>query len=341
VFHRDTVSMFTRTALKTGARPNGIAKCFFFLVLATVTVAPVQAGTVDELVYDGFKYESGDDLKKKNGGFGWDKPWQKNNKRMEIVENSLSYTDTKGNSLLTRGNRVERIQGDGDPYSDALNNDSKYERTYATELGVYPDVDQQFDPDPPNDVEGGSEQDQGRDVIWGSILIQGANDDEREVFEREADGDIKFGQGVNGEQKQYEAAAQSTGSTDGGVQPNGLLGTDPDKTKADLLVSKLNFDTNEDSETFKFWINPDDLTASTLTGASDAEGYIKLDNVSDLDPQQLDLYADINGAAFDEVRKGESYSAVTPVPTPGGAAMGAVGLVLAGLFGFGRFLRRV
>lgn len=82
-------------------------------VLAAIILGMGGVGARAELLsYEGFEYDTGASIVGQDGGLGFSQPWQLNNSQGVFTNQaaSLSYTDARGNALLTTGGSL-LIQG--------------------------------------------------------------------------------------------------------------------------------------------------------------------------------------------------------------------------------------
>ncbi len=304
------------------------------VMLAAWAIVPAterSAAYAELLNADSFEYTAGDTLGDaggtgaKSGGTGWSSSnpaWNDSEGEHTIVEQSLQYTDDQGYSLITSGNRVEVTDLGGNTTASAR-------REYTTgDSGDQTFGDDSNDPDP----------------VWFSALVQGDSTNQaRSLLRPSEDGSLNAGQGTPGSGRKNIRfhSSQTSPAKDTGVQPvkdsqtvDAGPDTIPSHNRADMLVTKVSFDTDgNQNDTAKLWVNPNDLSAGTLTDGSDAEAFREFKDFADMDFVKAGFLADLEGAAFDEVRVGTSFSDVsprTPLPPSFGLGASCLGMMAAG-----------
>ncbi len=311
------------------------AEIVVLVMLAAWAIAPGierSAAYAEILNADSFNYTVGDTLNNKSGGTGWsgsNPQWNDSEGDYEIVDQSLEYQEPNGDrALVTSGNRVERI-----------GSQNTARREYTT--GDSGDVTFGDDANDPNPV-------------WFSALVQGDPNNAAQSIVRPAeDAIVSTGQGFPGSDKTtiHFHESQTPTSTDTGVTPTDDEPGDPDNdttpshNDADMLVTKVNFNTDANgNETAKLWVNPKQLDFNTLDQPGDAQGFAEFVDFAAINVTKVGFLANFNGAAFDEMRMGTSFSDVSPrTPLPPSFALGAscLGMAAAGRWWRRRRARRV
>jgi hypothetical protein len=100
----------------------------------------------------------------------------------------------------------------------------------------------------------------------------------------------------------------------------------PTDSTAVLLVGQVTLSATTGEDKFQYWINPGNLGGASPSTGSYASSVLALNDISSIG--NVELVTRGMPAVFDELRYGDSYASVTPIPEPGTFALlaGALGL---------------
>ena len=96
---------------------------------------------------------------------------------------------------------------------------------------------------------------------------------------------------------------------------------------ARLLVANISFDSGGTS-TAQYWIDPTGLGGASPTGSAYDSGSLTLSSVGTV--SNIELFSSDGVSSFDEIRLGDTFASVTPIPEPSSFALlaGVLGLSL-------------
>lgn len=274
-----------------------IGRAKFFVAVSSLAVATSLAFATDASAgaYEGFDYTLGAQLSGLNGGTGWNSAWDTNNGSAAsgTILAGLGYTDAHGNTLSTSGGAFA---------TDA--NTFFYQATRDTQDSF--------------GAAGTS--------VWMSFLVQQASHTDNVNYamatlgERYGFGDEAMLGGINGSHPAVVKFYTNTGAN----APSVTLNT------GDVTFMVLRFDfSSSGNDTLSLWSNP--LLDAGSLGAPDIT-VSNADYASSFTGLTL-VQGDFRTFTYDEIRIGDSFSAVAPavpVPEPEAYAMMVVGLGLMG-----------
>jgi hypothetical protein len=278
------------------------------------------------IVSESFDYTAGEGLAGKTGGTGWSAGWTtrtQDGTTANVVSDSLSYTDSFGNTLVTSGGAV-RFLGSGSPgYGDpsATRQSASYESVAKSANG-----------------------------LWASLLFQTGTTGVTGTYDL-----VPFGTGF-----QEGPTLDTNTSTRFGAQRTGfsnrtgtyLVNSTPTVQgiltdgSANLLV--MHYTVVEsgtiDQYTLDFYLNPTDMTnlgspTATWTVGADESIVGSAGVLQGLDGFYLRHRTSATmDLLMDELRYGTDAASVLPIPEPSTFALASLSLL--GLIGFGRRPKR-
>jgi len=248
------------------------------MFLAAVASTPAHAVL---LAYDGFNYTVGAQLQGLNGGSGWSGAWQANvaPTNSGSVVSGLSYTDTDGRQLQVSG---------GAAATDANVFFSQLTRATTESFGA------------------------GGTTTWVSFLVRNASFTTGLGYAA-----ATLGQGYTfGSPAMVGGLVTSLSGTVGFVAP--FYGSGGPQTLATvaanavtLVALRFDFAAASGNDALSLWLNPK-LTGSA--GVPDASA--SLANYASIISGLTLVHGDNRTFTYDEIRIGQSFADVTPVPEP-------------------------
>lgn len=291
------------------------------VALAVVALPFTCSAAAAPIAYDGMNYPdpptaAGSGLDGLAGGTGWTAAWDANNDGFKTNPGAgLSY-----GSLVTLTGQVQELGG------TSPNNEAYYRQTSASDLttitgsanrwfSLLLDADA---PTPPASA--------GQRLLWAGLSDSGSNATSLSS---------NLGFSILSTATGYEMSARYR--TTESATPRIAL----DLTDATILiVGKYSYN-SAGNDFMEVWLNPagSTLGGADLNSSSSADGYAAITNTNDGQNRGASAFA-INATGgigntftgiFDEVRVGDTFADVTPVPEPASLALlAAGGLLLCG-----------
>ncbi|MCC5788207.1 MAG: hypothetical protein JJT75_01120 [Opitutales bacterium] len=255
-------------------------KTILLLGLGLTWTATSHAQTI---AYEGFDYAEGD-LANQDGGSGWDGGWGSGGD-WTVSSTGLNYTDSQGNSLITSGgSAVTETSGTNQAHFRELSSDAQ-------------------------DSLGSSSQ------FWMSFLIQSSSEDH--------DGTYGISLYDGGSEETLLGVHFQTGdgtrlsAGTGGADWDSGVSTHQDEGESETWLFVAHFDMV--AESASYYLNPD-IGGSSPTNSLESDTDIAFSTSSwDTTEIRLGQFGGSNDGqnfSLDEIRFGEDFASVTPIPEP-------------------------
>lgn len=260
---------------------------------ATLALSATGARADEVVAYEGFNYAAGSLLAGQNGGFGWAGAWTYTvgGSASGSIAQGLSYTDASGRALSTSGGAWNTSAGVF--FGQAL-------RATTTDFGA------------------------ADSSVWLSFLVQQSGTPTSGINYAMATPGTGYTFGSNAMLGGVSGNGATVGPFYSGTGSVSLANTVPAQSTS-FIVLRVDFAATG-NDTMSLWLNP--LLGGTA-GAADlvlsAQNYSSLINGLTL------AHGDGRAFAFDELRIGTSFAAVTPVPEPAEWLLMASGLAVLAL----------
>lgn len=282
------------------------SKLLGFAALAAVANSlALTSASAALLAYSGFSGIANGTVEGAADGVGWGTNWS--------TQNTTNFYSVANSNPLTYGNLLTSAGGE---YVSGGNAFTSFGRRIDNVAGgVFDTAGYLSTPFNQSDVDQGG-------VLWASTLIR-----------RDGNGNLSFGfsGGTNTSWQQAQAGDLRVSSNSGGAWTLGdgsassVTSVSPVNGTTQLLV--LRFDMNGTNSTAHLWVNP----AQNLLGGADPDTSTAQASLLGLDAAAIEfrnvaiyLGSGTNQGSADEIRIGQTFADVTPIPEPG---------VFAALFG--------